>query len=382
MGTVDPTFAFELMKALSRNAYNYYATNRDHERFGPSSLLKPLWNHVEDRAVALLKRGFRLTRCDRRSSRDISQIEQIQEHIEGLSRLYNLFADEFSKRLLVDLAAFRILGYRRVKLPLNTPDYWQRRKAINKLVVHEQRIPAGFLDWELSLFNLKSIGYDIEVLGVPSSIFAIFVLKQYECARSSIPCKAEHGDFVIDAGACWGDSSLYFANEVSRTGRVYSFEFLPRNLEIMRRNIAVNSHLRDCIDIIEKPLWNASDQPLYYTEDGPATRVTKESPGTGCDKVMTLSIDDFVAGQKVERIDFVKMDIEGAEINALQGAAGTIKKFRPKLAISIYHDLDGFTKIPLFLESLGAGYDFYLSHYTIHLEETILYGVPAQGNRT
>ena len=67
------------------------------------------------------------------------------------------------------------------------------------------------------------------------------------------------------------------------------------------------------------------------------------------------------------------MDIEGAELNALKGAEETIRRFKPKLAITVYHSLNDFWEIPEWLESLGLGYKFYLRHFTIHAEETVLF---------
>jgi hypothetical protein len=73
------------------------------------------------------------------------------------------------------------------------------------------------------------------------------------------------------------------------------------------------------------------------------------------------------------RIDFIKMDIEGSELSALQGAESALRRWRPKLAISLYHRPEDFFSIPLWLDSLGAGYEFFLDHYSIHHEETVLY---------
>jgi hypothetical protein len=69
------------------------------------------------------------------------------------------------------------------------------------------------------------------------------------------------------------------------------------------------------------------------------------------------------------------MDIEGAELSALKGGIETIKRFRPKLAISIYHSLDDFINIAAYLKALNLGYKFYLRHGTIFNEETVLLAV-------
>ena len=66
------------------------------------------------------------------------------------------------------------------------------------------------------------------------------------------------------------------------------------------------------------------------------------------------------------------MDIEGSEQSAIKGGINTIMKYKPKLAISIYHSMDDFVNIAQYLKSLNLGYDFYLKHGTIHCEETVL----------
>jgi hypothetical protein len=76
-------------------------------------------------------------------------------------------------------------------------------------------------------------------------------------------------------------------------------------------------------------------------------------------------------------VDYIKMDIEGAGFAALEGARETIRKFKPKLAISVYHSLGDFARIPSFLSGIGVPYRFFHSHATIHEEETVLFAAPS-----
>jgi hypothetical protein len=64
---------------------------------------------------------------------------------------------------------------------------------------------------------------------------------------------------------------------------------------------------------------------------------------------------------------------EGSELSALKGAETSIRRWRPKLAISLYHRPEDFFSIPLRIDSLSVGYNFFLDHYSIHNEETVLY---------
>jgi hypothetical protein len=67
------------------------------------------------------------------------------------------------------------------------------------------------------------------------------------------------------------------------------------------------------------------------------------------------------------------MDIEGAEMPALGGAIETIRKFKPKLAISVYHRTQDLYEVPQLIKNIDSRYKFYLGHYTIYKEETVLF---------
>jgi FkbM family methyltransferase len=69
--------------------------------------------------------------------------------------------------------------------------------------------------------------------------------------------------------------------------------------------------------------------------------------------VKTIAIDDYASSIGLPHVDFIKMDIEGAELPALKGAIKTIHSHKPKLAIAIYHSLDDLVNIPLWISSLA-----------------------------
>lgn len=73
------------------------------------------------------------------------------------------------------------------------------------------------------------------------------------------------------------------------------------------------------------------------------------------------------------RVDFIKMDIEGSEAAALQGAAQTLARHRPRLAISAYHMPADLWELPALIRELNPGYRFFLDHHTNFAEETVPY---------
>ncbi|MEP6604485.1 MAG: FkbM family methyltransferase [Nitrosospira sp.] len=297
---------------------------------------------------------------------------------ESIGYLYDLLNDLCSKELLVKLFAFRAMGHRKIKLPQSNPEHWDNIKRIEQLEIVGPALPIGYMDITLQQRGLKPIGFDIRAYCTGAGASYTFLQRQYELHRDAVRCKAEKGDFVIDAGACWGETSLYFAHEVGKEGRVFSFEFIPSNMEVLRKNIAANPQLADTINVIDKPLWNQDGQIVYYVDWGPGSRVSFEKlredfANTQC---ATTTIDHIVSEYNVPRVDFIKMDIEGAELNALKGAEDTILRYRPKLAISLYHSIDDFKTIPRYLNSLGLSYKYYLDHHTIYENETVLFAVP------
>jgi hypothetical protein len=88
-------------------------------------------------------------------------------------------------------------------------------------------------------------------------------------------------------------------------------------------------------------------------------------------------LDNFIN----EEVTFIKMDIEGYEQKAINGAKTLIQKYHPKLAISVYHQKNDFWKIPEQILSIRNDYDIYLRHYTEGISETIMFFIPIQGNK-
>jgi len=93
----------------------------------------------------------------------------------------------------------------------------------------------------------------------------------------------------------------------------------------------------------------------------------------GHTSVKFTTVGKFVEANKLPRIDFIKMDLEGHELKVLAGARETIKTFKPYLALRAYHRGDDLIKLPKFLLELNPNYKFYLRHCTSVLSETVLY---------
>ena len=300
-------------------------------------------------------------------------LEFAAPHLDQLQWLDQRLADDESRDLLRQLIAFRALGYHCVKLPTNRPELWADIQRLERMAEGSETIPANFLGWELPKLDLQSIGFPIQLFFLPYGAVILFLLQQYCCQTSAGPIEVRDGDVVVDAGGCWGDTAIYFSFKVGSRGKVFSFEFLPENLAIYRRNLELNPELAQRIELLPHPVWSSGGKELFVAGNGPGTTVTPTRKSADDAVVSTMSIDQLLDRPDVTRIDFIKMDIEGAELAALHGAEQTLKRFRPRLAITVYHQLPDFWEIPQYIDSLGLGYRFYLRHFTIHSEETVLF---------
>ncbi len=371
-------FYIELIKSLLINIQNNYSVqeNYDEARFGEIDQLPKTFkgNIRKILEKEFNDRGYSVMPKDKNFKKKIAdQLETIETFLPGLESLFDLLCDNNSKELMIQILSFRVLGFNKVKLPLNTPEYWNGINEIKKITDETNYIESNFLDWHLPFVDLNKKDIPVKLYCLPIGVYTGFIIKQYEFSNGGKKIKAEKGDYVIDAGGCWGDTALYFANEVGETGKVFTYEFIPSNLEIMAKNLSLNPVLEKRIDLIRRPVWENSQETMYYVDKGPGSRVFMNEGQQYDGKVNSLSIDQLVMDRNIEKVDFIKMDIEGAEPYALKGAEATIRKYKPKLAIAIYHSLDDFINIPRFINDLGLGYKLHIAHFTIHAEETVLF---------
>jgi FkbM family methyltransferase len=373
--TRNPEFQERLLSGLLADCFEVRTKNYDFYRFPAGKLYKLRRWIIEKVLLAAKRTGFVYRHF---SIEKVS--EQLMRYLYDarMERFYDLLGDEYSKNLFIELLKFRMLGPRHVKLPLNNKKYWDMFVQTDKDFMEKRRtIKAPFENCYLNLYQFPGISGTINLHSEVLGMINMFILKQYEYRQAQKKCRVMPGDTVIDGGACWGDTSLSFADETGEDGHVYGFEFLPDNLEILMKNIDLNQHLKNRITVIKKALWNKSKEHICYEANGPGSYVCEDNQ-QGRTLAETLSVDDFVRAEGILRVNFIKMDIEGSELSALQGAEKTIRKFRPKLAIALYHREDDFAAIPEYLDNLSLQYEFYMDHFTIHTEETVLFAVPGK----
>jgi len=362
-------FKNKLFTKINESQRNNYTDNYDYHRFG---IIKPEKGFKQFLRKKFIEPNY-IAKWDHQYL--IYKILVNMEYMDDYEWLYSNLNDTYCQDLLVTIIAYRILGHQYVKLPLSRDLNWSFLDRVESCITEKLPAQFNFPDMQMNKYHLKRLGYDIYLISSTSGVLATFVYNQYSFSNTGIEIGVKEGDVVIDAGACWGDTALNFARKIKGKGMVYSFEFVPKNIELFQKNIALNPKLANNITLINSPLWDADDQQIYYLDKGPSTTVFLEEIHNYTGIAKTITIDSWVEQNNLPKVDFIKMDIEGAELKALQGAIKTIKKHKPTLAISIYHSFDDFTQIPKWIDNLDCGYKLYLEHYTIHEEETVLLAV-------
>lgn len=127
-------------------------------------------------------------------------------------------------------------------------------------------------------------------------------------------------------------------------------------------------------------LWHKSQRLSFEINKAFTSRVADGGCDPVCKQIEAVCIDDFVANENIDKVDFIKLDIEGAEPNAIRGAEKTIRSHRPQLAVCIYHRLEHYYEIPLLLSEYIEDYIFRVGHYSpFHVfSETVLYAIPRE----
>jgi len=170
------------------------------------------------------------------------------------------------------------------------------------------------------------------------------------------PHFVQSGDIVLDCGASDGD----FTRVALQAGAklVVAIEISPAAQECLRRNLAAPIAARRAI-VYPKGVWDSDGTLRLNVSDSnfAANSVVLRPEGSHTDVEASLTtIDKIVSELGLPRVDFIKMDVEGAEVNALAGAQATITKFKPRLSIATEHKLDDEVSIPQAVRRLRSDY--------------------------
>lgn len=246
-----------------------------------------------------------------------SEKEYIEKHLKEFERLEQIFSDDYSRKTLEGILNFRLT---------------------------------------------RNIGYIKEVKSNALTYLDSDVLKEKGLCKISESA-------IVDGGAFDGDTIRYLIKNLGKRKslKIHAYEIEKENC--LKIESEVSDFYPHEIIVHMSALWDKSEKFLVLSGDGLSCQVS-ENKKTDLNQVRTECIDDLD-----EKIGFIKLDIEGAEREALLGAQKTIKRYRPVLAVCAYHLQDDLLKLTSIIESMECGYKMYLRHYMCSAGDTVLYAV-------
>lgn len=183
--------------------------------------------------------------------------------------------------------------------------------------------------------------------------------------------KLSESECIVDGGAYIGDTLDSFLQVSGNRFKAYhAFEMDYGNFgELKQKCRVMDEAVRSRVHCHQKGLWDRSGVLSYGRRSSADSYSIYNSEDT--EVVETVRLDEYLSG---EEVTLIKMDIEGAEWKALQGAREIIISKRPKMAICVYHRLEDIWKIPIFLKELVPEYKIALRHHAKWwVSETVCY---------
>ena len=256
------------------------------------------------------------------------------------------------------------------------------RKALSKLVP-QGKIKEHFKLWFYNNSNGNRTKFDFDgkhfitrydeiTLTTISPLYR--VVEDFEFYTHFFKPNGSHR--IIDAGANQGFISLYFASQLNSQGEVYAFEPDRKNIATINKNFALNPDKASKIKIVDLLLWDKDEMVDFYEAGSVGSSAHYRPDNEKIVQKRAITLDQWVIENNISKIDFIKMDIEGAELEAIEGAVETIKRFEPHFAIASYHIINGeptYLKLEKIFERIGY------PHKTVHFNtrEIITFAGPS-----
>lgn len=167
-----------------------------------------------------------------------------------------------------------------------------------------------------------------------------------------------------DIGAYHGETSLKFIEKYPNFKKIFIFEPEEKNIKEAKEKLASYQN----IVFVQKGCYSDIGE-INFVTDGSSSMICEE----GDTKIMLDRLDNLVS----EKLDFIKMDIEGTEGEAINGMTKLILDYHPTMAICVYHKPDDFWKIPQQVLNIRNDYNLFMRHYSEGVDETVMFFIPA-----
>jgi FkbM family methyltransferase len=290
--------------------------------------------------------------------------KELVERYESFEKSYLLLSDESSRSLFVQLLLMNFLGEHRYSISRFDKEFIKNYERASQLLLNSgDYFYVG--KWRVARTFFKGLGIWAYTGPEILNCYNLNRLYRYDPAQIGV----RPGDVVIDGGMGLSDTTVIFGASAGVAGKVYGFDLQPANSQLLTMQLSMNPSLKN-VETIIGALSDVDGELVSMEEHSTSSRVSKEG---GIDTVKTISLDKFVERRSIAKVDFIKLDIEGAELPALRGAASTIARFKPQLAICVYHKWDDLREIPCLLAEMREDYKFYLDCTTGFGGEAVLY---------
>ncbi len=186
------------------------------------------------------------------------------------------------------------------------------------------------------------------------------------------------GDVILNGGIATGNEVALFLAYLDGVGRIHNIDPLGhRHLSPMVAPVV--AHHREQIAVHEVALSDSEQRirlPVGNAQQAIGKHRGAELAGFQTFEFDACRLDTLVAREQLNRIDLIKLDLEGAEEYVLDGMLDTVRRFRPQIALSIYHRPRHLFELPLRLMKAVANYSFFIEHYSFERWEVVLYAIP------
>lgn len=172
-------------------------------------------------------------------------------------------------------------------------------------------------------------------------------------------------EIMVDCGAYVGDTIEKFAKKAVGYRHIYAFEPDSKIRGNLKRNVRLPA---DKYTYFPVGAWSKRGTLSFSAQGSGGGNINEK----GEEKIEVDSIDNLLSDVPVS---FIKMDIEGSEMEALRGAEKVIRLYKPKLAVCIYHRYEDLYEIPMYIKNLIPEYKLFVRHYSDSPAETVLYAV-------
>lgn len=295
----------------------------------------------------------------------------VNNNAELLWEARELLSDELSKLLFDNLLILRCSSFSQFYFP--RIDFEDIVSVLSEERFISKEIPQDYLGLPLQKFQLELLHpSQISPLMVISTKLQVNLLnkyRQYFIQRGSMNLMPVEGDVVLDCGSCIGDLSVFMAGLVGLHGQVHLFDPVPLHARYCQMQVSLNPRLSEIFKMNVMAVGSNSQELRGLRDDSNAI-----SPGgLSIDSYSMTSLDDYVSKERLSRVNVIKMDIEGAEVPALEGASQVLKEYKPRLSISAYHKPEHLWEIPHILMAQNADYKLFFGHHSPMQWESVYY---------